>query len=700
MDSANPEAPATPIGAAFGMRIYRFRTLIRRHWWILAITIGFGLAWEAYVAFKKPQLFESVSRLNIREELIAEFKVGWSDSTGNFFGTSTEQMKSPLVLGRAYEKVRLMAPQYTGTVDISASITPKTNLFVVTGTGRDAEFVRIYVDATIQEFINLRAEGRNSTGTEVKDKLQDQINTTKTELEAQKRKLQTFTELNNMEFWMEQGKSSAMYLSGLKNKQAQLQNELQRIENLTPDQLLTTPPNSTTNSPPRAATNQGGVSSGAMVADQTTSFNNELYNLYLRKDQELQQRQADLGMWNTVWKPKHPKLQKIQDDIRSLKLAIETIKSQNREATAARAVTIKAELQSLEASIETWDKKVKEASRKDAEYQTLQADVARTQSQLEKFLGSIANATYAGSTSPEPWVIMQKATPATEVPRGTLKHILMGLIGGGIVGMVILLMLDRADDRLSSATELLEHFSEPVLGQIPNVAESRVETGLPLLQPEDERYTYAEAFRSLRSSLIFMPNQTELKTVIVTSAIPNEGKSTIASNLAVTMAAAGARVLLVDADLRRGDIAQLFGMEVRIGLTDILRGTVDWKEAVKTTQYPTLSIIARGPVTNQSGELLLRPLLVSLLDEFKDTYDLTIFNTAPILATDDTSTLAPNFDGALMVMRAQFTPARLTKNAINALYQRQVNVLGLILNCLDTEMPDYHYYRYSKYYAA
>ena len=76
-----------------------------------------------------------------------------------------------------------------------------------------------------------------------------------------------------------------------------------------------------------------------------------------------------------------------------------------------------------------------------------------------------------------------------------------------------------------------------------------------------------------------------------------------------------------------------------------------------------------------------------------------IFNTAPILATDDTPTLSPHFDGTLMVIRAQFTSARLTKNALNALYQRQVNVLGLILNCVDTEMPDYYYYRYPKYYA-
>jgi Mrp family chromosome partitioning ATPase len=123
--------------------------------------------------------------------------------------------------------------------------------------------------------------------------------------------------------------------------------------------------------------------------------------------------------------------------------------------------------------------------------------------------------------------------------------------------------MKRSDDRLSSSTEIIEHFSEPILGQIPDVSDSRDGNGIPLLDPEDERYTYAEAFRSLRSSLIFMPNQSELKTLIVTSAIPNEGKSTVASNLAVTMAASGARVLLVDADLRRGDIAELFNLQAR-----------------------------------------------------------------------------------------------------------------------------------------
>jgi polysaccharide biosynthesis transport protein len=135
-------------------------------------------------------------------------------------------------------------------------------------------------------------------------------------------------------------------------------------------------------------------------------------------------------------------------------------------------------------------------------------------------------------------------------------------------------------------------------------------------------------------------------------------------------------------------------------LTNVLRGEARWNDVVRSTKYPTLSIITRGPVTNQSGELLLRPSMLTLLDEFKESFDLTIFNTAPILATDDTPTIAPNFDGSLMVVRAGFTSAHLTKNALDMLYQRQVNVLGLILNAIDAEMPDYQYYRYPKYYAA
>ncbi|HSI12915.1 MAG TPA: polysaccharide biosynthesis tyrosine autokinase [Chthoniobacter sp.] len=698
MDSVNPQAPPVPLSAGLGLKIYRYRSLIRRHWWVMAITVALGLAYEAYVILSKPQLFESNSELLIREELSTEAgkSVSFDDKAGRQYDTYIMLLKSDTTLTAARSKLMLEAPELSGKVDINASVPPRTNIFTITGTGSNGEYTRRFVDAVVQEFMDSRKLGRSSQVDTTKQGLESDLKEMKAELEKKQGQFQAFVKDNNMAFWQEQAKSSASFLSGLKNQQAQLQNELLRLENLSPDELLVNPGSGVKApaAPQGAPTAGGGASSGVSNAP----FNNELYVQYTQATQQLVQRQAEVEYWKTVWKPKHPKLQAMQTKVEDLQRLISTIKEQNTAATAARKVAIKAELKSLESTTESWQKKVTEASGKDAEYTNLQNQIASLNSQIERISNS--NRDINVHTSADPLTVMHPATPPKAVPPGTVKHLLIGLIGGFAVGLIILVLMDRADDRVSSSTEMLDHFSEPILGQIPNVADTRKETGLPLLQPEDERYTYAEAFRSLRSSLIFMPNQAELRTILITSAIPNEGKSTIASNLAVTMAASGARVLLVDADLRRGDLAQLFDTDGRFGLSSILRGEVPWKEAVQTTKYPTLSLIPRGPVTNQSGELLLKPEVASLLEQFKEQYDLVIFNTAPILAADDTPTLAPNFDGALMVVRASFTSARLSKNALNMLYQRQVNILGLILNCIDAEMPDYYYYRYPKYYAA
>jgi capsular exopolysaccharide synthesis family protein len=374
------------------------------------------------------------------------------------------------------------------------------------------------------------------------------------------------------------------------------------------------------------------------------------------------------------------------------------LRSEAVALTRARIASIEVWIDTTGKDIEEWTTKAKDANERSSAYSVLDGKVQELRAREVKLNEAIGNLDIRSDS--KILKVLRPASIASPISKNVTKHILMGVLGGLVVGGLILFLLNRTDDRMSSSSELLEHFVEPILGQIPDVSDSRTPQGLRLLYPDDDRYTYAEAFRSLRSSLIFMPNQADLKVLLITSAIPNEGKSTIASNLAVTMANAGGKVLLVDADLRRGDIAQLMNIDGRHGLSNVLRGELPWREAVVDASYPNLRVIPRGPVTNQSSELLLKPEMQNILAEMKLSYDMVIFNTAPILATDDTPTVAPHFDGVLMVVRAQFTSARLTQNALNTLYQRQVNVLGLILNCIDTDTPDYYYYRYPKYYAA
>ena len=245
MDSVNPQAPSVPISAGLGIKVYRYRSLLRRHWWVMALTIGLGLCYEAYVLFTKPQLFESSAQLIIREELVTGATregATFDDKWGNIFGTNVELLKNNMLLDKARSRLALEAPALkSAKVDIVSSVPPRTNIFTVTGTGPNGEYTQRFVDALVDEFLNMRRNSRSETVQEIGHGMKDQLTQLRAELTRQQGEFQTFITANNMAFWQEQAKSAAVFLSDLKNHQAQLLNEQQRIQNLTPDELLQTP---------------------------------------------------------------------------------------------------------------------------------------------------------------------------------------------------------------------------------------------------------------------------------------------------------------------------------------------------------------------------------------------------------------------------------------------------------------------------
>ena len=308
MDSANPQAPAMPLPGGLGMKFYRYRNLVRRHWWILLLTVGLGLAYEGYVLFTKPQLFESASQLMIREELIRDNTGAFRDGTGNFFTTAVEQLKHPLVAGRAHARIALEAPNLTGTVEISASNPPRTNIFTVNGTGSNPQHTQKFVDTVIDEFLKWRYENRTGQAGQVSSSLTEQEMQIRQELEKNKADLQAFTEKNSMQFWNEQQTKSVANLLGLKSQKSQLRDELQRLQTLTPDELLQVAAS------PSAASKAPNTNT-QLTQKQESTFNSGFYTEFIKASQQLYQRQADYEEWKTVWKPAHPKLKLIVADI-------------------------------------------------------------------------------------------------------------------------------------------------------------------------------------------------------------------------------------------------------------------------------------------------------------------------------------------------------------------------------------------------
>ena len=166
--------------------------------------------------------------------------------------------------------------------------------------------------------------------------------------------------------------------------------------------------------------------------------------------------------------------------------------------------------------------------------------------------------------------------------------------------MLLLLFIDRLDDRMLSLTELKEAFDEEVLGQIPRERPHGPGLQVALVGPSDGRHSFVEAYRNLRSSLLYMAEGgARAKILLVTSSVPNEGKSLTAANLAITMANTGSRVLLVDADSRKGALHERFQVRATPGLTEVLSQGLNWEEVVQSHEEPQSLSAAPGRVRPQ-----------------------------------------------------------------------------------------------------
>jgi capsular exopolysaccharide synthesis family protein len=235
------------------------------------------------------------------------------------------------------------------------------------------------------------------------------------------------------------------------------------------------------------------------------------------------------------------------------------------------------------------------------------------------------------------------------------------------------------------------------LGVIPAANWDPDDLRTHLISNIDQKSGLAEAYRNVRSALLFAAEGRNIKTMVVASAVPKEGKTTTSLNLAVSMAQAGFRVLLVDADLRRGELHKFFGLEGGRGLADVLVGQAKPESVIQRTGLPNLDLVATGPFPPNPAELILRNEFSSFMDYARRTYDRVIFDCPPIMAVSEAGILASLVDGVVMVVWAGQTSRKLSQMALQIIRQRGANLLGCILNNLEFGRVGYYYY--STYYG-
>ena len=295
---------------------------------------------------------------------------------------------------------------------------------------------------------------------------------------------------------------------------------------------------------------------------------------------------------------------------------------------------------------------------------------------------------------------MEPASPSQRSYSHELIAVALALMGGLTVGLGIVLLIALRDGGFASVSEVNAALGNSVVGLLPEMTSKNEDAPL-LLEPNDARYMYAESYRSLRSALLYFTMGGERpQVVLITSAIPNEGKSTIAANLARMLALGGSRVLLVDTDLRKGRLHKLLGLQSEPGLVELLRRPDSLDSIIQKDSVENFAFLSRGNGVGHTSDLFLGQAFDQVLARMRQQFDFVLLDSSPVFAADDASTLAPKTDGTLFVVRSNFSSARQVRESLELLRQRHSKILGVVFNRADTSARSYNYYKYAAYHEA
>ncbi len=678
--------------AHFQARLSRYRNLLREKWWVLVLgAIGGALILGARVWYTAP-LYVSVGQMIVSIKLnIVEGSV-YTEELSNFLGTQAALMQSGAVINRAYGRVAAQKPDVEPRpVVLKVSVPPRTTIFVLRAAGSDPEYTQAFLQACMEEYIALKKEMRTQTSDTTLASLTEEVVRLEKELRKSDEELAEFQATNTVVLSQDQGNNSAAnYLAALNQRLAAQKSEHALLQALTLDQTLDRQQEASGASP---AVN-GLTEKPTATAGERTDTD------YLKAKQQLLLQQAERQELGRYLRTNHPKMIALSEEIGRREQLLKIFRQQSAEQLESRKAWLAVEIQNLEKNLKDWDARVLEIQGKAAQYQKLKANSQRIQALYDRLLATMQTLDVNKGISPESVNVMEKASKALpDLPNLWLQAAIGGCVGMAL-GLALLLFLDRLDDRMSSVTELQDLFDEDVLGQVPRERGIYAKRQSSLIEPADARHAFVEAFRNLRSSLLYMAEAgARPKTILVTSSVPNDGKSLTASNLAITMASTGSRVLLIDADLRKGALHHRFGVPGEPGLSEVLSSGADWEAATHATKFNNLFVLPAGTLTIQSSELFLNEAMKRFLEEAAGKYDYVILDTVPVMAADDVTSLAPQVDGVLFVIRAVYTSARVARASLDSLYQRQVRVLGLVFNSVPASSVDYYSYKYKHYYA-
>lgn len=314
-----------------------------------------------------------------------------------------------------------------------------------------------------------------------------------------------------------------------------------------------------------------------------------------------------------------------------------------------------------------------------------------TANSLIKAVDTLEKPKNGGSSPVALSVITPAVAPSEPSAPNTKLYLMLGLLLGMGVGVSASILRSTLDSRIRGEADLRHVTDAPLLGGIafdPDAVKK------PLLTQAASQSPRAESFRQLRTNLQFANISGQAKTVLVTSSLPGEGKSTSATNLAIALAQAGQSVCLIDADLRRPMVNEYLGLERNAGLTTALVGAADVTDLLQPWGEDNLFVLTSGQIPPNPSELLGSQEMGHLISRLEQTFDTLVIDAPPLLPVTDAAVLSQHVGGVVLVVGSSKLRQHDLEKSINALAMVGSNILGVVLNRLPTKGPDAYSYSY------
>ncbi len=682
--------------------------VVWRNRWIILLTTIAALVIAFIYVLKATPIYSSTSRIYVEQsgpKILTEAE-GVMTQSKNYLYTQAELLRSTPILSAALEKPGLKQMRIFHNVDniiaflkkkaLNVEVGRKDDIISISSDSPDPAEAAHLINAVVDSYITYNATRKRSTSAEILKILRSENDKSSKELAE---KLQTMMDFKKqheaLAFESRQGNIVIERLERLSTvlTEAQLSTIEAESNYNTIKEMISDP----------TRLKQYVESQRAATAYLSTE------NQKAELQSKLEQLEISLANRSREVTPGHPAIVAYKNDIERIKTQIADLDIQFAEAQHAVAEQQYLAARDRENQISKYyddqRRQTLALNEQIAQYTILQSDWEQTKKLCDILDERIKELNVTEDVGALNISILEAAHPAT-TPSAPQKarYMALALVMGLMLGGGLALLRDWMDQKLHSAEEISNVLGVPVLGIVPSMSrrENVAERGRKVYL--DSKSSWAEAYRTIRTAVFFGAPKGEAKTILVTSPAPSDGKTTLVSNLAITMAQAGQKTLILDADFRKPMQHNVFRINhEHIGLSSVLAGATNLQTAIHSTEIGGLDILTRGPEVPNPSEILNSSSFAKLLKHLANTYDRIIIDSPPVTPVTDAQIIAAICDITLLVLRAEKSTRKISRQARDGLLSVGAHMLGVVVNDVPRK-GRYGYYgsygNYDSYYGG